>query len=246
MTAARRRTMALYATLLDRLGPQGWWPADSPEEVCVGAVLTQAVAWTHAHRAVMALRAADLIEPRRLAEADEQRVAECCYPAGYYRAKARKLQSLARFIVAAGGLAALAAQPADAVRAALLAVHGVGPETADAILCYALGHPAMVADAYSRRVLARIGLLSPDVPDRYGPAQVRLAPCLPSGADAVWLGEWHALLVAVGKRWCRPRRPICDGCPAAAHCRYARAHAPRSPRGSLAPKGGGSVGPNDR
>ena len=246
MTQAQRRTRALYGALLERLGPQGWWPADSPEEVCVGAILTQAVAWTNAHRAVVALRTADLIEPRHLARADPQRVEACCRPAGYFRAKARKLQALARFVVEAGGLAALAARPTDAVRAALLAVHGVGPETADAILCYALGHPAMVADAYSRRVLGRVGLLAPDVPDRYAAAQAALAPCLPPGADAAWLGEWHALLVAVGKHWCRPRRPECLSCPAAAQCRHAWAHGPASVLGNLPPKGSGGGGSSER
>ncbi len=242
MTAGRRWVEALYTAMLERLGPQGWWPAESPEEVCVGAVLTQAVAWTNAHRAVSALRAVDLIDPRRLAEADARLVAECCRPAGYYHAKARKLQSLARFIAGAGGVAALAAQPTAPLRSALLAVHGVGPETADAILCYALGHPAMVADAYSRRVLSRVGILPRDVPDRYEAAQLRLAPCLPPGADAAWLGEWHALLVAVGKGWCKKRRPVCAGCPAVMLCRYARAHAADTDRGSLSPEGDGSVG----
>jgi endonuclease-3 related protein len=108
------------------------------------------------------------------------------------------------------------------VRQALLGVYGVGEETADAILCYALGHPAMVCDAYARRVLERMGLLPAAAAASYGQARAYLVPRLPP--DAAWLGEFHALLVAVGKDWCRPRDPRCGGCPASTGCAYAAEH----------------------
>jgi endonuclease-3 related protein len=216
-----RAVATLHRTLLASLGPQGWWPADTAEEMVIGAVLTQAVAWRNAERALAALRAAGLLALAALAEADPAAVAPLIRPAGYFNAKARTLQALGRFVSAAGGLRALAARPAARVRRALLAVRGVGPETADAILCYALGHRALVADAYARRVLDRVGLLPPAAARTYEAARAHLFPRLPPGADAAWLGEFHALLVAVGKHWCRPRAPRCADCPARALCAFA-------------------------
>lgn len=211
----------LYADMEGRLGPQGWWPAETAEEMVIGAVLTQAVAWRNAERAIAALRGAGLLDLAALAAADVDAVAVLVRPAGYFRAKARALRALAVWISGQGGLGALAARPAAAVRRALLQVRGVGPETADAILCYALGQPAFVADAYARRVLRRVGLLEAADAGTYERARAALAPRLPDGADAPWLGELHALLVAVGKEWCRPREPRCGACPARTRCREA-------------------------
>lgn len=217
---AGARLRQLGRRLLLRLGPQSWWPADTPEEMAVGAVLTQAVSWRNAARAVAALRDAELLDPVRLAAADPAVLAPLIRPAGYYRAKAVKLVALARFLVAAGGIAVLAQDP-DA-RNRLLGVHGVGPETADAIACYALGHPEFVCDAYARRILLRAGILPPEAARHYAAAHRWLRPHL-APRDGAWLGEWHALLVAVGKQWCRPRVPRCVGCPARAVCATGRA-----------------------
>lgn len=191
----------------------------------IGAVLVQAVTWTNAERAIQALRSAGCCDLQRLADTPPEQVAPLIRPAGYFNAKAKKLVALATYVRGAGGLQALRARPAEAVRAELLAVHGVGAETADAILCYALGKPAMVADAYARRVLHRIGLLPESCAARYEAAQDHLAGVLPPAADADWLGEFHALLVAVGKDWCRKSVPACAGCPAADLCRYRAATA---------------------
>jgi endonuclease-3 related protein len=222
----------LFRTLLERLGPQGWWPAETAEEVVIGAVLTQAVSWRNASAAVAALRREGLLSLAALAASEPDRLAPLLRPAGYFRVKARRLVAVARHIVAEGGLGALAARPPGEVRRALLAVHGVGPETADAILCYALDRPALVADAYTRRVLARVGLLPGQVARSYEAAAAHLGALLPPEADAAWLGELHALLVAVGKSWCRPRLPRCGGCPAAALCRHARGPRPPAAEGA--------------
>jgi len=219
---AETSLQGLQALLLARLGAQGWWPAESAEEMVIGAVLTQAVAWRNAARAIEALRGAGLLSLAALAAVDPARLAPLIRPAGYFNVKARRLQALARHIVAAGGLPVLAAQGAAQARRGLLAVDGVGAETADAILCYALGHPALVADAYLRRVLSRAGLLGAAAAGSYEGALAALRPALPPGADAAWLGELHALLVAVGKDWCHRRRPQCADCPAAGVCAYAR------------------------
>lgn len=212
----------MHGLLLARLGPQGWWPARTAEEVVVGAILTQAVAWTNASRAIAALDDAGLLSLAALAEAPASAVAPLIHPAGYFNVKARKLSAVSRFILAQGGLPALSARDGAQVRQALLGVYGVGEETADAILCYALGHPAMVCDAYARRVLERMGLLPAAAAASYGQARAYLVPRLPP--DAAWLGEFHALLVAVGKDWCRPRDPRCGGCPASTGCAYAAEH----------------------
>ena len=226
----RRPFAALHAHLFSALGPQGWWPAETAEEVVIGAILTQAVAWTNATRAITALRAAGLLELSVLAATDPARVAPLIRPAGYFNAKARKLVATACFVVAAGGLQALSGQDVRTVRERLLEVHGIGPETADAILCYALGFPAMVCDGYARRVLGRVGLLPVAAAAAYEDARQYLAPRLP--ADAAWLGEFHALLVAIGKDWCRPREPRCGGCPASSLCAHARGHVRLQQRGT--------------
>ncbi len=211
---------ALFDRLLARLGPQGWWPAETAVEMVVGAVLVQAVSWTNAQRAISRLRAGGWLDLDRLAEAAPEQLAPLVRPAGYFNVKARKLVALAAYLRAAGGLHALRSRPAELVRSELLGVFGVGAETADAILCYALGHPAMVADAYARRVLHRIGVLPDGCAATYEAARAHLAGLLPRDADARWLGEWHALLVAVGKDWCHKSKPSCDGCPLADLCRY--------------------------
>lgn len=215
----------LFTRLLARLGPQGWWPAETAEEMVVGAVLVQAVAWTNAQRAIDRLRAAGWLDLDRLAGADANKLAPLIRSAGYFNAKARKLVALAAYLSAKGGLPALRSLPAAQARAELLQVYGVGAETADAILCYALGKPAMVADAYARRVLRRIGVLPERHATGYTAARAYLAGVLPREADAAWLGEWHALLVAVGKQWCHKSVPSCTGCPAADLCRHRAAPA---------------------
>lgn len=212
----------VHDRLLGRLGPQGWWPADGPEEVVVGAVLVQAVAWRNAQAALRALRGAGLLDLRALAAADPDDLVPLIRPAGYYRAKAATLRAVAAWITERGGLAALAAAPAAEVRRGLLGVRGVGPETADAILCYALDHPALLADAYTRRILGRTALLSAEDAADYGRARAALQGHLPPGPTAPWLGELHALLVAAGKAWCRPREPRCGPCPLRPCCRLGR------------------------
>jgi endonuclease-3 related protein len=233
---------AVHGALLDRLGPQGWWPAETDEEVVIGAVLVQAVAWRNAQAALRALGAAGLLSLRGLAAADPEGLAPLCRPAGYYHAKARTLRALAAWVLQRGGLAALRAAPAEEVRQGLQGVPGVGPETADAILCYALGRPALIADAYTRRILCRTGLLSAQDAAGYGRARAALAPALPPGAGAAWLGELHALLVAAGKQWCRPRAPRCPDCPLRPSCRHAAGM--RAPgAGEAAPRSSGAEPP---
>jgi endonuclease III related protein len=205
----KARLLRLYAALHRRFGPQRWWPGRSPYEIALGAVLTQHTAWVNGARAIAALRALGLLAPTRLAALAPESLARVIRPAGSQRVKARRLRALTRWILERlhGRLGRLRTMPLGALRAELLEIPGLGPETADAILLYAAGRPVFVADAYARRVLARHRLIDP----RAGYEDVRgwLEAHLPSDPDL--FNEFHALLVAVGKSNCRAR-PRCEGC----------------------------------
>ncbi|WP_235893948.1 endonuclease III domain-containing protein [Oceanidesulfovibrio indonesiensis] len=194
------------------LGPMRWWPADTPFEVAVGAVLTQNTNWANVKRAIDNLRDADVLDAATLHEMEEARLAELIRPAGYYRLKAGRLKNLVRFIAEECGmdLAALADMELEDARTRLLGVRGVGPETADSILCYALDLPTFVVDAYTARIANRHGLVPEDV--SYDELREyfmdRLEP-----RTAVY-NEFHAQLVHVGNGWCRKKAPRCnEGCP---------------------------------
>ena len=206
----------VFDHLYDRLGPQGWWPAETPFEGAVGAILTQNTAWSNVERAIAGLKAAGLLAPRAIAEADDEVLADCIRPAGYFNVKAQRLKALCAFLLEAGDdgrLAVFAEEGTAAIRDRLLAVKGVGAETADSILLYALGRPVFVVDAYTGRIFQRLGLLEPDL--GYGAIQARFEAHLPR--DRALFNEYHALIVAVGKDFCKPK-PRCPGCPLEALC----------------------------
>ena len=194
----KARLLRLYRALLARHGPQGWWPARTPFEVAVGAILVQHTAWPGAARAVSALRARRLLTPRRLAGVDPIALQALVRPAGTYRLKTRRLLDFTSWLLSRfdGDFRGLRRAPLGPLRREMLAVHGLGPETTDAILLYAAGRPVFVADAYTRRVLVRHGLLRRDA--GYEAARVFLESHLPS--DPALFNEFHALLVAVAKR----------------------------------------------
>lgn len=201
----------LYDTLLEAFGPQGWWPGETPFEVMVGAVLTQNTNWRNVERAIDNLKRGDLLEPRRLARLSEDELARLIQPAGFFRVKARRLKALVDWLMesAGGEVERLRRRPPGRLREELLGVPGVGPETADSILLYALEKPVFVVDAYTRRVLRRHRLI--DERAGYDEVQRLFQSSLPR--RAALYNEYHALLVELGKRYCRPR-PRCRGCPA--------------------------------
>jgi len=206
----RARLLRVYRDLLRRFGPQGWWPGRTPFEIAIGAILTQHTAWSQAARAVAALRARRLLDPQALAEASDASLHEAIRPAGTYRLKARRLRDFTAWLLARfdGRFKRIRRVPLDSLRRELLAVPGLGPETVDAILLYAAGRPVFVADAYARRVLSRHRLLSPRAD--YETARAFLEGRLPS--DPALFNELHALLVTVGKAYCRTV-PLCLECP---------------------------------
>lgn len=214
---------AVYRRLLAAYGPQGWWPAETPFEVCVGAILTQSAAWSNVERAIANMRAAGALTPEGLRALPEAELARLVYPAGYFRAKARKLKAFTDLLFGrfGGSLEALLALPAAELRAVLLGTHGIGPETADCILLYAAGRPSFVVDAYTRRTFGRLGV-RPER-DTYQAWQALFTAALP--ADPALYNEYHALLVAHGKAACR-KEPRCGGCPLLDLCPTGRPERP--------------------
>ncbi|WP_029894387.1 endonuclease III domain-containing protein [Desulfohalovibrio reitneri] len=210
--------LEMHRTLLNALGPSRWWPADSPFEVAVGAILGQNTAWRNASRAVEALKEDGPLVPRRLLDLHAEDLAERIRPAGYYRLKATRLGNLlAKFEELADqpehlerdDLAFLEAMETPDLREALLSVKGVGPETADSILLYALHRPVFVVDAYTHRILSRHGL-APEESD-YHQLQEQFHDSLPE--DVPLYNEFHALIVRLGADRCRRTNPRCQGCP---------------------------------
>jgi len=228
-----------YRALLRRWGPQNWWPAQSRLEVIVGAYLTQNTNWTNVEKAMANLRRARVLSIKGMRELPLDQLQQLIRPSGYFRQKAEKLKTFIRFLDSnySGSLDRMFAQPTEKLRAELLALNGVGPETADSILLYAGNHPVFVVDAYTRRIFERHGivafkarydeirLLVEDAVTRAAPGQFQLQQL---GSDprhpvsrmsrmsrtelAQHYNELHALIVRAGNLYCRST-PKCEGCP---------------------------------
>lgn len=207
----RRRLLRLYAALLHRFGPQGWWPGRSTFEVVFGAILTQATAWTNVERALGALRRAGALRPAALRALPPRRLAGLVRAAGFHRVKAERLRAFLGHVAGrhGGDLRRFLRQPLPALRAELLAIPGIGPETTDSMLLYAAGRPVFVVDAYTRRILARHRLVPPDA--SYAALQRVFMDDLPR--DPALFNEYHALLVRVAKEYCRASVALCARCP---------------------------------
>jgi len=192
-----------------RYGPQYWWPAQEPFEIIVGAILTQSAAWGNVEKAIANLKSAKALSPEALRRLTLSQVAGLIRPCGYYNAKALKLKSFAHWLgeYYNDDLSKLFTNNTDHLRQQLLSVHGIGQETADSIILYAANKPIFVIDAYTRRIINRIGL-APDS-NSYPAYQNLFMHNLP--ADAQLFNEYHALLVCLGKRVCR-NHPLCHQC----------------------------------
>lgn len=209
MSSKQDRLLDIYRRLLASYGPQGWWPAETPFEMCVGAILTQATAWRNVELAIARLKDNDLLSPGSLIAAGEEVLADLIRPSGYYRQKAARLISLDRYILSRGSsMDWLKQEDPKELRQELLAVNGIGPETADSILLYAGNHPVFVVDAYTRRILHRLGLIQASLD--YHRIQQLFMDQLPK--DPALYQEYHALIVALGKEACNPK-PRCGLCP---------------------------------
>ena len=201
---------AYFNTLFAAHGPQHWWPGRTRFEIIVGAILTQNTSWTNVERAIDNLRRTRLLNPRAIRRAPSARLSTLLRPSGYFRQKTKSLKAFVRFLFEthAGSLSRLFATPTAILRTQLLAVRGIGPETADSILLYAGKHPVFVVDAYSRRILERHNLVHGK--SSYEEIRKLFETTLP--ADPQLFNEFHALIVLIGKNFCRPHSPRCSQC----------------------------------
>jgi len=200
----------IYQLLFGRFGPQHWWPGDTQFEIIIGAILTQNTNWTNVEKAITNLKVADCLSPEKLYHLDISQLAELIRPAGYFNIKAKRLKSFLNWFFEnyAGKLSNLESLDTIRLRDELLAINGVGCETADSILLYALDRPIFVVDAYTARVAVRHGLIEPGADYE----QLRELFQLNLPEDVQLFNEYHALLVRVGKEFCRPKAR-CPACP---------------------------------
>ncbi len=207
--AISQKLKSIYRQLLDTYGPQNWWPAEEPFEVMVGAILTQSAAWRNVEKAIANLKTAKVLSPQALRLLSLSEIATFIRPCIYYNAKAHKLKALVNWLgeYCQDNLSGLFTGSGDQLRRQLLSVWGIGEETADSILLYAGNKPFFVIDAYTRRIINRIGL-APDS-NNYSAFQSLFMSNLP--ADTALFNEYHALLVCLGKDVCR-KQPFCLRC----------------------------------
>lgn len=200
----------IYNKLYKEFGPRNWWPADSPFEVIIGAILTQNTSWNNVERAIDNLKKEDLLRPEGLKRISKLKLAHLIKPSGYYRVKADRIKAFINFIFDKydGSLDKMKRENIKTLREKLLMVNGIGPETADSIILYALKKPIFVVDAYTKRILSRHNIIS--IKASYNEVQELFMTNLPH--DERLFNEYHALLVHLGKNFCR-KKPKCDICP---------------------------------
>ncbi|MDO9515323.1 MAG: hypothetical protein Q7J01_04380 [Syntrophales bacterium] len=201
---------AMYEVLNAYFGDLHWWPGETPFEITVGAILTQNTNWKNVETAIGKLKEAGLLDPLKLRDTEDSLVAGLIRSSGYYNLKTKRLKAFLNFLHSeyAGDLDAMFNEELWTIRGKLLGVKGIGGETADSILLYGGGKPAFVVDAYTRRVLERHDLITPDW--SYQEIQSLFMDRLPH--DTLLYNQYHALLVQVGKQFCK-KKPLCSGCP---------------------------------
>jgi endonuclease-3 related protein len=202
--------MEMYHLMLNHFGPQHWWPAADALEMMVGAILTQNTSWNNVEKAIKNLKKRSILNIRALHSISVPELAEEIRPAGYFNIKAARLKNLINFIVERynGDVSMLLTEKTDILREGLLSIRGVGSETADSILLYAVGRPIFVIDSYTHRILNRHGLA--DDQASYHELQELFMDNL--AEDTGLFNEFHALIVGIGKQYCR-RKPLCGKCP---------------------------------
>ena len=208
---------AHYSALKRKYGPQHWWPARTRLEVIIGALLTQNTSWKNVERAIANLRRAHALNLAAIRSMPESNLAELIRSSGYFRQKARRIKNFISYLDRehSGSIARMfrsrTAEEIYDLRDQLLALNGIGPETADAILLYAGNYPVFVVDAYTKRLFARHKVFAENA--SYDEIRVAVETALPSNLDAQHLNEFHALIVRVGKENCRKSNPDCGSCP---------------------------------
>lgn len=208
----------IYETLYKTYGPQSWWPADTPFEVMLGAILTQNTAWTNVERAIAGLREVSDLTPEGVLSLTPDRLEEVIRPSGYFRQKAKRLKIFCHFYLEeyGGDFEQMKSVHVQKLRQQFLDLHGIGPETADSILLYALDRPIFVVDAYTNRLFSRLGLCDENA--KYDDIQTLFMENLEPNAPM--FNEYHALIVKHGKERCRTKVPLCDECTLRDFCSY--------------------------
>lgn len=211
MKTTREKLFEIYRLLFDFFGPQHWWPGQTPFEIAIGAILTQNTSWSNVEKAIANIEAAGCLDAHKLHALDMEQLEPLIHPAGYFRVKAKRLRNFTTWLCDryGGDMQALEDIAAGRLREELLAISGIGPETADSILLYALNRPVFVVDAYTARVMVRHGLI-PAEGLEYSQLQDLFMSNLEP--DVALFNEFHALLVMTGKDYCKPR-PKCESCP---------------------------------
>jgi endonuclease-3 related protein len=209
----------VFDRLYARYGPQQWWPGETPFEVMVGAVLTQNTAWSNVEKAIANLQANHALSPAAILAAPPASLSEWLRPSGYFNVKAARLREFCRWYAERGELAGLQSLATDALRRELLAVKGVGPETADDILLYAFARPVFVVDAYTRRIFSRLALISGE--EDYETVRGFFERGLRGSEEqrVALFNEYHALIVIHAKEACR-KQPVCGDCPLRRRCTW--------------------------
>jgi endonuclease-3 related protein len=209
-TDSASQLMSFYQAMLARFGRQNWWPGETPFEIMVGAVLTQNTSWTNVEKAIANLKAAELLTPEKIYSISQQDLSAFIRPAGYMNVKAKRLKNLVKWFCEehAGEFESLEAYSVDQLRETLILINGIGRETADAIILYALKRPTFVVDTYTYRLLVRHQCVSAEAD--YEEMKEFFERNLPEEVELY--NEFHALIVQVGKNHCKPVAR-CEGCP---------------------------------
>mgnify|MGYP006383003691 FL=1 len=202
--------LKIYQRMFDALGPQQWWPGETPFEVVIGAILTQNTNWSNVEKAIKNLKTAGMLSPGGIQELSLPELAQLIRPSGFFNVKARRVKTFINWLFSRyeGNLSSMFAQDLQTLRDELLSVKGIGPETADSILLYAGNLPTFVVDAYTHRILSRHGFISEE--STYDEMKTFFEENLPK--DVKLYNEYHALLVNIGKMFCKPKK-ACEQCP---------------------------------
>ncbi len=201
----------IFDLLHSHYGPLDWWPGDSPFEIMVGAILTQNTNWRNVEKAIDNLQAADLLSLEKMNQQPSESLAEIIRPAGYFTVKAARLLNLCRMLKERWhcDLENFLQQSKDTLREELLMVKGIGPETADSIILYAAEQPVFVVDTYTHRILSRHDI----IPEEYDYSEIQETFTDNLEESVSLFNEYHALLVQVGKDFCKKSKPDCESCP---------------------------------
>ena len=208
-----RKTKALlqiYQKMFEALGPRQWWPGETPFEVVIGAILTQNTNWSNVEKAIKNLKTAGKLSPEGIYELSVTELAKLIRPSGFFNVKAKRVKTFINWLFSRyeGNLSKMFARDLQSLRSELLSVKGIGPETADSILLYAGNMPTFVVDAYTHRIFSRHELIPEE--STYDDMKSFFEENLPK--DVQLYNEYHALLVNIGKMFCKPRK-VCEPCP---------------------------------